>query len=53
MIGRKGDNKMKTIKTLLALLLLAGTLGLSTQVMAKDVVDTDYDPFDTSIHRPW
>ena len=46
---------MKTIKTLLALLLLAGILGLSTSsVMAADVeYDPDFAPFETAIHEIW
>ncbi len=46
---------MKTIKALLALLLLAGILGLSTAPVKADETDNggDFDPFDNSIHQPW
>ena len=46
---------MKTIKTLLALLLLAGILGLSTSsVMAQDdEYDSVFAPFETAIHEIW
>jgi len=47
---------MKGLKVLLALLLLAAILGLSTgSVMASDIpqVPGDYDPFDTGIFEPW